>query len=127
MAEHNDLGRMGEEAAARYLVLHGYHIRERNWRAGHRDLDIVAERRGMLVFVEVKTRQSHDYGEPEEAVDAEKIRNLLAAAHVYMRLHQLDMAIRFDVVSVVGSDGHFDITHIPDAFLPADGKASHGQ
>ncbi|MBP3775113.1 MAG: YraN family protein [Bacteroidaceae bacterium] len=122
MAAHNDLGHMGEEAAARYLVLHGYHIRERNWRAGHRDLDIIAEKRGLLVFVEVKTRQSRVYGEPEEAVNAEKIHHLLRAANTYVQLNHLDMAIRFDVISVVGSNGHFDITHIREVFHPNDDK-----
>ncbi len=116
MAEHNLLGQLGEEAAARYLVLHGYNIRERDWRLGHRDIDIIAEKQGILVMVEVKTRSSEDYGNPEESVDDDKTRNLIEAANVYVRQNKIDMAIRFDIVAVVKEGTSYRIRHYLNAF-----------
>ena len=66
MAEHNDLGRDGEEAAARYLMFHDYSILDRNWRAGNLEIDIVAQKKGVLVFVEVKTQETDVFLEPED-------------------------------------------------------------
>lgn len=126
MAEHNELGKQGEDAAARYLVLHGYNIRERDWRIGHRDIDIVAEKRGLLVFVEVKTRRNNKFGEPEIGVTPEKIRYLLSAADTYIRMYGIDMAVRFDVLSVIGEAGFFKVHHILDAFNMGDWKTKSG-
>ena len=75
MAEHNNMGYWGEQQAASYLEANGYGIMARNWRLGHRDLDIVAHKDGTVVFVEVKTRRDNRYMEAEQAVDA---RNAVA-------------------------------------------------
>ena len=82
MAQHNDLGKWGEEQAATFLERKGYTICDRDWRAGHRDLDIIAlnEDQTILVIVEVKTRTSAELNEPEEAVNRKKIRNIGNAA-----------------------------------------------
>ena len=120
MAAHNELGRLGEAAAARYLVLHGYHILETDWHYGHCDIDIVVEKLGFIVFVEVKTRVSSTFQTPEEAVDRQKMARLLASGHAYLRRLRLDKPIRFDVVSVVGSGPeNFVIRHTKDAFSSA--------
>ena len=79
MAEHNDLGRDGEEAAARYLMFHDYSILDRNWRAGNLEIDIVAQKKGVLVFVEVKTQETDVFLEPEDRVGYEKRRRLVRA------------------------------------------------
>ena len=68
MAAHNELGKEGELLAANHLQSEGYVIRHRNWRCGHKELDIVAEKDGTLVFVEVKTRKDVLFGLPEDAV-----------------------------------------------------------
>ena len=68
MAKHYDLGKKGEEIAANYLAEKGYKIIARNWRFGKDEIDIIAEHDNFLVIIEVKTRSSSDYGEPEEAV-----------------------------------------------------------
>lgn len=121
MAEHNELGKWGEDEAALYLEERGYSIVERDWRIGHRDLDIVAfsPDRSTLVFVEVKTRTSDECQLPEEAVDQRKIRNLAKAAHAYVKECHVDHALRFDIVSIVGS-GHQvkSVEHLVDAFNP---------
>jgi len=121
MAEHNDLGKWGEDEAARFLEGRGYVILERDWKLGKRDLDIIAltENQDTLVFVEVKTRQSDDLQEPEEAVDDKKMRNLAIAANSYIKLNQVQQDIRFDIVTVLGKKKQMNsIEHIEDAFNP---------
>ena len=116
MAEHNDLGAWGEEVAQLYLLLHGYHIKDVDWRCGHRDIDIVAEKLGFIVFVEVKTRSNDDFSAPEDAVDKDKIRHLLAAGNAYMGFHQLDMPCQFDIITIVGDKSSYRLRHIKHAF-----------
>ena len=121
MAEHNDLGKWGEDEAARFLEGRGYVILERDWKLGKRDLDIIAltENQDTLVFVEVKTRQSDDLQEPEEAVDDKKMRNLAIAANSYIKLNQVQQDVRFDIVTVLGKKKRMgSIEHIEDAFNP---------
>ena len=121
MAAHNDLGKWGEEMAVGYLRSQGYTIRERNWRFGHRDIDIVALTADSttLVFVEVKTRTSVAVADPTEAVDLQKIRSIGLAAHAYVKKYECEEELRFDVLSVVGQEGkEIQIEHIEDAFNP---------
>lgn len=121
MAAHNELGRWGEQKAAEYLVAKGYRILHQNWRAGHRDLDIVAVDPGgdTLAVVEVKTRRGADFAEPEQSVDWRKVRSLAMAANAYVKRYGIDLDIRFDIVSVVGmSDDTVRVNHIESAFLP---------
>lgn len=121
MAEHNDLGKWGEEEAALYYEDRGYEILERDWKVGKRDIDLIAltEDKDTLVFVEVKTRQNNDLQEPEEAVDVKKMRNLAIAANAYVKLHGLDMDVRFDIISVIGKCSCVEsIECFEDAFNP---------
>ncbi len=119
MAEHNDTGRWGERKAAEYLEHKGYRIMWRDWRDGHRDIDIVAIDADQLVVVEVKTRRNNTYMEPEQAVDARKIRSLAIAAAKFVRTYGIEMPVRFDIVSVTGTgDDDCRIRHIEDAFTP---------
>ena len=121
MAEHNDLGKWGEDEAALYYEDRGYEILERDWKVGKRDIDLIAltEDKDTLVFVEVKTRQNNDLLEPEEAVDVKKMRNLAIAANAYVKLHDLDMDVRFDIISVIGKCSCVEsIECFEDAFNP---------
>lgn len=119
MAEHNDTGRWGEQKAAEYLERKGYRILWRDWRDGHRDLDIVAVDADQLVVVEVKTRRNADYMQPELAVDARKMRSLAVAAAKFVRTYGIEFPLRFDIVAVTGMPGcQCDISHIEDAFTP---------
>lgn len=118
MAEHNLLGKAGENLAADYLTANGYCIRHRNWRAGRHELDIVAEKDGTLVVVEVKSRRSDAYGSPDEAVDERKVRSIVAATDAYLQAFGMDVPVRFDVIAVVGSVTEHRIDHIEDAFYP---------
>nr|WP_297269185.1 YraN family protein [uncultured Prevotella sp.] len=121
MAEHNDLGKWGEDEAALYYEDRGYEILERDWKVGKRDIDLIAltEDKDTLVFVEVKTRQNNDLQEPEEAVDVKKMRTLAIAANAYVKLHGLDMDVRFDIISVIGKCSCVEsIECFEDAFNP---------
>ena len=121
MAEHNDLGKWGEDEAALYYEDKGYEILERDWKVGKRDIDLIAltEDKDTLVFVEVKTRQNNDLQEPEEAVEVKKMRNLAIAANAYVKLHGLDMDVRFDIISVIGKCSCVEsIECFEDAFNP---------
>ena len=118
MAKHNELGKAGENAAVTYLEQQGYIIRDRNWRKGHFELDIVATKEQELIVVEVKTRSNTQFAEPEDAVDIPKIKRTVHATDTYMRLFQIDIPVRFDIITVVGEDGNFKIEHIKEAFYP---------
>ena len=123
MAQHNDIGKWGEETAMQYLQKKGYVIRDTNWRCGHRDIDIVAidENLRTLVFVEVKTRAASYMQRPEEAVNREKIRNIGLAANAYVKMYRITMELRFDIITVVGSGNEGEtpvVEHWEDAFNP---------
>lgn len=117
METHNrQVGRQGEEAAARYLMFHDYSILERNWTVGHLEVDIIAQKRGLLVFVEVKTLASDSFAAPEDRVDRKKRERLVRAAKAYMTINELDQQLRFDIISVTGQTPPLKIRHIKNAF-----------
>ena len=118
MAKHNDFGKLGEELAVNYLIGKGYEILERNWRNIHKEIDIIAKDGKDLVIVEVKTRQSDEYGDPDVAVTKKKQRMLIVAANAYITQNNLDKEIRFDIISIVFKGDEPVIEHIEDAFLP---------
>ena len=116
MTDPHLLGKAGEDAAADYLEEKGYTILDRNWRKNRLELDIIATKGDIIAFVEVKTRKNTDFREPHEAVDWKKIRHIVVAADAYIKLHAIDLKIRFDIIDVVGDVGQFQITQIEDAF-----------
>ena len=118
MAQHNLLGNKGEMLASRYLLEKGYAVLHYNWRSGHKEIDLIAKERDTLVFVEVKSRTSEQYGNAQDAVDDRKIRLLISAAQAYILKHNVDLKFRFDVITVVGSGEPYRIEHIEDAFAP---------
>lgn len=117
---HNiKLGKLGEDLATDYLVSKGYTIFERNWRNHHKEIDIIAFDGKMLVILEVKTRQTDDFGTPDLAVDRRKQRLLIAAANAYIFRHNIDYETRFDIITVVVKEGQEpNIEHLEDAFYP---------
>ena len=118
MAKHNILGKKGEDLAADYLEQHGYIIRDRNWHCGHKDLDLVVTKDNTVVFVEVKTRTGNEWGDPRDFVTERKIRRIVMSADAYLRFNQVDMDVRFDIVSIVEKEGEFKVEHIKQAFYP---------
>ena len=117
MIEPHDLGKIGEELAVNYLINKGYQILERNWRSGHKEIDIIALDGDTLVAVEVKTRKSNTFGEPDIAVGVMKQKMLIWAADAYVRYRNLDVDVRFDIISIVFTDKDKHLEHIEDAFI----------
>lgn len=118
MDKRRETGRRGEEAAASHLAARGYRILHRNWRCRLGELDIVAEDKGTIVFVEVRTRAARGrFGTPAESVDARKRRKLAALAQTYLAMTgRRNAHVRFDVIACTAQpDGKLDIEHIPGA------------
>jgi putative endonuclease len=115
--QRQQLGAWGEEVAVRFLRQRGMKIVERNFRTPVGEIDIIARQRGILVFVEVKTRRSSRFGPPQEAVGRTKQRQILRAAQWYLA-GQPDnrRQPRFDVVAICARADGAHIEHIPDAF-----------
>ena len=119
MDEHLKTGTIGEELACRYLESLGYTIHERNWRYGHKEVDIIAQWGSTLVIAEVKTRSSGSYLKARESVTREKERFLIQAADHYVRLHHLELEVRYDIIALdIAPDRTYTIEHILNAFYP---------
>lgn len=117
MANHNELGRLGELEACYYLTERDIHIIERNWHGKDCEVDIIANDYGMIIFIEVKTRSRTDHEDPEEAVDANRMYRLSRAAEEYLWHNGLEKnPFRFDIIAVEGSEPPFRLRHIVDAF-----------
>ncbi|CAL2090725.1 YraN family protein [Tenacibaculum sp. 190524A05c] len=116
MAQHNELGKRGEDAAVNYLIEKGYRILRRNYRFLKAEVDIIAKKDDIIIGVEVKTRTSNYFGNPQDFINQKKIQLLTAALDHYMQESNLDIEVRFDIISVIGNKS-FEIKHIEDAFL----------
>jgi putative endonuclease len=116
MAKHNELGKKGELLAIDFLKEKGFKILETNFRLEKDEIDIIAKDGEILVFVEVKTRSTSNYGEPEIAVGDKKVEFLLRAAENYLISKNLTVEIRFDIISIVLNSTKNKIRHIEDAF-----------
>jgi putative endonuclease len=116
MAKHNELGKKGELIAVDFLKEKGFEILETNFRLDKDEIDIIAKDGETLVFVEVKTRSTDYFGEPEIAVGDKKIEFLLRAAENYLASKNLNTEIRFDIISIVLNSNKKKIRHIVDAF-----------
>jgi putative endonuclease len=118
MAEHNELGKKGEELAVGYLREQGYTILATNFRAGRNEIDIVARDGDTLVIVEVKSRQSNFFAEPEYSVTKDKQKALIRAANSYIYRNNIDLETRFDIVAIILNNEEVHINHLKDAFYP---------
>jgi putative endonuclease len=115
---NKETGAQGENLAVDYLRNNGYVILDTNWRYGQNEIDIIAKHLTDLVFVEVKTRASNKYGEPEVAVTKAKQRTYQRLAEAYITIKKISMDIRFDIIAIVNKPGNTEIFHIKDAFYP---------
>src|SRR3972149_4059091 len=97
--DNRQMGRQGEDLAVEFLTEEGYEILERNWRFKHIEVDIIARDNDQLVIVEVKSRSGNTWGEPSTAVDIRKQRSLIFAAERYIFSRNIDLDVRFDIVS----------------------------
>lgn len=117
MAEHNELGKLGEELAVEFLQKKGYEILETNWVFQKAEIDIIAQKDATLVAVEVKTRSSIDYGLPQDFVKPKKIQLLVKAINEYVVSNDLDVEVQFDIIAINKEEKEFKIEHIKNAFF----------
>ncbi len=117
MAEHNELGKKGEQLAVEYLLEHKYKIVARNYRYLKAEVDIIARKEDTLAVVEVKTRSSDEFGNPQDFVSPKKIKLLLSAIDHYVVENELDVDVRFDIIAIIKQKSVFQIEHLKDAFL----------
>lgn len=118
MADSHTLGKSGEDQAAEHLKNSGYTIRHRNWKSGKTEIDIVAENRDFIVFVEVKTRSSDTFLKPADAVTSQKQRTIIFAADNYIRKYGIEKESRFDIITIIHKGATSDIEHMENAFYP---------
>ncbi len=117
MAQHNELGKKGEKIAVDYLIENNYQILEKNYRYLKAEVDIIALKNNTLAVVEVKTRSSNYFGNPEEFVNPKKIKLLLSAIDNYVIEKDLDVEVRFDIIAIIHHQKETKLEHIKDAFL----------
>ena len=117
MASHNALGKKGEELAVEFLQKNEYKIVARNWRFKKAEVDIIAQKNDVLAVVEVKTRSSNYFGNPQDFVNQKKIKLLVEAINEYVTSKNLDVEVRFDVIAILKNKNAFEIEHLKDAFL----------
>ena len=118
MADNHELGKFGETKAVKYLQEKGYLIHAVNWRHANLEIDIIAEYKNILSIVEVKTRKSNYFGEPEEFVSKEKQKLLIKATNEYIKKNNLDIEVRFDIISIIYNSEKLKISHLEGAFYP---------
>ena len=117
MAQHNELGKKGEQLAIDYLIKNGYQIRDKNWRFQKAEIDIIAQKENTLAVVEVKTRSSDYFGNPQDFVNPKKIKLSVTAINEYVISKDLDVDVRFDIIAIIKTKKETKIEHIEDAFL----------
>lgn len=116
MAQHNELGKKGEKLAVDFLLKNGYDVIERNYVFQKAEVDIIAQKKDILAVVEVKTRSTIDFGNPQDFVKPKQIKNLIKAIDEYVTVNDLDVEVRFDIIAIVKEKGGFKIEHLENAF-----------
>jgi len=124
------IGIKGEEEAAKMLEAKGFKIMEHNWRMGHLEIDLIAENKQTIVFAEVKARTT-TFGEklPEEYVDENKKKRMIAAGNAYAKYKRSDKALRFDIIGILVDAQTNEVTyrgHWEDAFQPTTRAVTSG-
>ncbi len=116
MAKHNELGKKGEQLAVDFLLKNGYDVVERNYRFDKGEVDILARYEDTLAVVEVKTRSTADFGNPQDFVKPKQIQRLVKTVDEYINTNALEVDVRFDIIAIVKKGKGFEIEHLEDAF-----------
>lgn len=118
MAQHNDLGKEGESIARMYLMQNGYEIIDQNYRCQKGEIDLIALKDDLIVFIEVKTRQSKEIQDPLLSVTKRKQKLIIKTADAYIKENDIDLEARFDIISILTNKYESEIEHIDGAFYP---------
>ena len=116
MAQHNALGKKGEKLAVEFLQKNGYDVLEKNYRYLKHEVDIIAQKENIIVAVEVKTRSTPEFGNPQEFVKPKQIQSLVKVIDHYIVENDLDVEVRFDIVAIIQNKQGTRIEHLEDAF-----------
>jgi len=116
MAQHNQLGKKGEELAVDFLLKKGYDIVERNYRFDKAEVDIIAKKGETLAIIEVKTRSTSDFGDPQDFLKPKQIQRIVKAVDEYVLVNKLDVEVQFDIIAIVKESTGFSIEHLENAF-----------
>lgn len=116
MASHNELGKKGEQLAVDFLVENNYVIIERNYRFDKAEVDIIAQKEDVLAIIEVKTRSTTGFGNPQDFVKPKQIQRLVKAVDAYVTSNGLDVEVRFDIIAIVKQKNQFNIEYLENAF-----------
>lgn len=116
MAKHNALGKKGEQLAVDFLIKNGYTIMDRNYRFDKAEVDIIAQMQDTLAIVEVKTRSTTNFGNPQDFVKPKQIQRLVKAVDEYVTVNELDVEVRFDIIAIVKEGANYNIEHLENAF-----------
>jgi putative endonuclease len=116
MAYHNELGRIGEQLAVDYLSRNGFTILERNFIYDKAEIDIIAQKEEKVIVVEVKTRNSAFFGDPQDFVTKAKIKLMVKAANEYVITNNIEMEVRFDIIAILKNQHIEKIEHFENAF-----------
>jgi putative endonuclease len=118
MSDSKSLGQKGEDLAADHLKQKGYSIRHRNWVSGKNEIDIIAENKDTIVFVEVKTRSENPKVDPRDSITKDKRNSIIYTAENYIRRFNINKESRFDVILIEAEGDGFKIEHIEYAYYP---------
>ncbi|QMU66033.1 MAG: YraN family protein [Flavobacteriaceae bacterium] len=117
MSTHYELGKKGEQIAIDYLVEKKYEVLEHNWRYQKAEIDIIAKKGNILIAVEVKTRTTGNFGDPQHFVNPKKIKLMVMAMNSYVFQKELDIEVRFDIIAIIKNEVATSIEHLEYAFL----------
>jgi putative endonuclease len=118
MADHNELGKLGEGLALKFLLKNGFEILHTNWRCRKYEVDIIATKENTLVFVEVKTRTPGVVSTPEDSMTRAKQKQLVEAADMYIKEHNVETEARIDLISIYIKDKKYWVKHTENAVTP---------
>jgi putative endonuclease len=120
MSEKYKIGLHGENLAKKYLLDNNFNIRHVNWRFKHKELDIIAIKDSILHIIEVKTRSSDYWKEPQYAVVRRKQKNMIYAANAYIKKENIELETQFDIISIIMKNNEYKIEYIPNAFTASE-------
>jgi putative endonuclease len=115
MGKNKELGQEGEQMAVDYLKKKGWIIHKTNYRYSRSEIDLIASKNSLLIFVEVKARTNTSFGMPADFVDEKKAENIMKGANYYIRDINWQGNVRFDIISIIKKE-HMELQHIEDAF-----------
>ncbi|WP_298900847.1 YraN family protein [uncultured Psychroserpens sp.] len=116
MANHNELGKKGEQLAVNFLLKNDYKIVAQNYIYQKAEVDIIAQKADVLAVVEVKTRSSIDFGNPQDFLKQKQIQRIIKAVDVFIMTNNLDVEVRFDIIAIVKKGEDYSIEHLKNAF-----------